>query len=122
MTAFEVGKKLVELCNAGKFDEAAETLYSVDISSLEAGGPPGQPREVQGAKAIRAKGQWWNDNHIVHASSVAGPWPCDNQFIVTYKFDITHKPTNKRFPMEEAALYTVQNGKIVSEKFFYAAM
>jgi hypothetical protein len=120
MTTLEVGKKLVEMCSAGKMDDAAEELYSADISSLEAGGPPGQSREVQGMKGIRAKGQWWTENHIVHSSSVEGPWPCDNQFIVKFKFDITHKPTNKRFVMEEAALYTVQNGKIVAEKFFYA--
>jgi hypothetical protein len=120
MTTLEVGKKLVELCSVGKMHEAAETLYSQDISSLEAGGPPGQPREVSGMKAIIAKGQWWESNHTVHSASVEGPWPCDNQFIVKFKFDVTFKPENKRFTMEEAALYTVSNGKIVREVFFYS--
>ena len=120
MTTLEVGKKLVELCTAGKAHEAKETLYSQDICSSEAGGPPGQPRTVQGLKAIMAKSQWWQDNHTIHSASCEGPWPHDDQFIVRFKFDVTFKPENKRFVMEEAALYTVSNGKIIREKFFYA--
>ena len=120
MTTLEVGKKLVELCNAGKAKEVHETLYSTDISSTEAGAPPGQSRVAQGTKAVNAKSQWWNDNHTIHSSSCEGPWPHDDQFIVKFKFDVTFKPENKRFTMEEAALYTVSNGKIVSEKFFYS--
>jgi hypothetical protein len=120
MTTLEVGKKVVELVNAGKTQEALETLYSHDILSVEAGGPPDQSREAHGLKALAGKSQWWNDNHIVHSASAEGPWPHDNQFIVKFKFDVTFKPQNKRFTMEEAGLYTVQNGKIVNEKFFYS--
>jgi ketosteroid isomerase-like protein len=32
---------------------------------------------------------------------------------------VTFKPDNKRFTMDEAALYTVANGKVVKEEFFY---
>ncbi len=119
MTTVEIGKKLVELCTAGKMQEAVETLYSQDVSSTEAGGPPGQPRTVQGLKGIATKSQWWRDNHTIHSAKCEGPWPHDDQFIVRFTFDVTHKPDNKRFVMEEAALYTVSNGKIVDEKFFY---
>ena len=32
---------------------------------------------------------------------------------------MTFKPQNKRFQMEEVAVYKVANGKIVYEEFFY---
>ncbi len=120
MTTLEVGKKLVELCSQGKNHEAQETLYSQDITSVEAGAPPGKERESQGLKAIAAKSQWWAENHTIHSAVIEGPWPHDNQFIVKFKYDVTFKPENKRFTMEEAALFTVSNGKIVKEQFFYA--
>ena len=43
-----------------------------------------------------------------------------NQFIVHFKFDVTPKHTGKRMTMEEMGLYTVENGKITKEEFFYA--
>jgi ketosteroid isomerase-like protein len=50
---------------------------------------------------------------------VEGPFVADDKFAVHYNFDVTSKPTGKRQPMEEMALYTVKDGKIVHEHFFY---
>jgi hypothetical protein len=36
------------------------------------------------------------------------------------RYEVTPKATGKRTTMEEIGLYTVRNGKIVDEKFFYA--
>ena len=33
---------------------------------------------------------------------------------------MTNKPSKSRFKMQEAGLYTVKNGKIVREEFFYS--
>ncbi|MBC7841462.1 MAG: nuclear transport factor 2 family protein [Gemmatimonadaceae bacterium] len=96
-----------------------ETLYSPDIVSIEAGAPEGQSREAHGLEAVLAKGQWWSDNHEVHSAVINGPFPHDDRFIVHMKYDVTFKPTGKRFPMEEGAHYTVRDGKIVKEEFFY---
>jgi ketosteroid isomerase-like protein len=120
MTTLEVGKKLVELCKAGKNKEAAETLYAPDIVSVEAGGPPGKDRATRGVKALAEKSQWWQDNHTIHSSATEGPWPHDDRFIVKFTYDVTFKPENKRFTLEEAALFTVKDGKVVKEEFFYA--
>lgn len=120
MNALEIGKKVVELCNQGKQKECMETLYSQDITSVEAHSPPGSPAEMQGLKAVLGKSQWWNDNHTIHSSKAEGPYPKGDQFIVKFSFDVTSKPMgNKRFQMEEMGLYTVANGKIVREEFFY---
>jgi ketosteroid isomerase-like protein len=45
----------------------------------------------------------------------------ENQFAVQYTFDVTFKPTGQRTEMSEMALYTVKDGKIVREQFFYNA-
>jgi ketosteroid isomerase-like protein len=121
MTTIETGKKLVELCNQGKAKEAMETLYSPDIVSVEAQSMPNMPAEMRGMKAVAAKGQWWEENHTVHAAKAEGPFPHGDRFIVRFTYDVTNKPSGKRFTMDEAGLYTVQNGKIVREEFFYTA-
>jgi hypothetical protein len=75
--------------------------------------------EVTGIDAVLAKGQWWMDNHEVHSAKIGGPWPKGDQFVVTFTYDVTFKPASRRFVMEEAALYTVRDGKIAREEFFY---
>ena len=120
MTTQEVADTLVNLCSQAKFDEAMKTLYSPDIVSMEAGAPPGQSRESKGIAAALAKGEWWAANHDIHAAKVEGPLVAGSHFTVAYKFDVTFKPQNKRFNMEEVAVYKVVEGKIVYEEFFYA--
>jgi len=119
MTTQEVAFKLVKLCAEGKFDEAAETLYSPEIVSVEAGAPPGQSREAKGIAAVKAKGEWWTANHEVHSSIVSPPLVAGSHFAVTFKLDVTFKPQGRRFTMEEIAVYKVVDGKIVYEEFFY---
>ncbi len=120
MTAHEVGTKLVELCQQGKNFEAMETLYAPDVVSVEAGAPPGMPREFTGKEAVIGKSKWWVDNHEIHSGTCEGPYPHDDRFIVRFDYDVTFKPTGKRFRMTEAALYTVANGLVAREEFFYS--
>jgi SnoaL-like protein len=119
MTTQEVADTLVKLCSEGKFHEATEALYSPDIVSVEAFAPPGQSREMKGLEAVLAKGEWWTNNHEVHSATVEGPIVAGSHFATTFKLDVTFKPENKRFTMEEVALYKVENGKVVYEEFFY---
>jgi len=120
MTTQEVANKLVALCKEAKFMEAAEALYAPDIVSVEPGAPPGQSRESKGIDAVKAKGEWWVANHEVHGGSVEGPLVAGAHFSVKFVFDVTFKPQNRRFTMEEIAVYKVADGKIVYEEFFYA--
>ncbi len=118
-----VGTKLVELCKQGKFEEATNTLYSQDIVSIEAGGGGGMPARMEGLDAIRKKGEWWVANHEIHSVEVEGPWPNNDRFIVRFKMDVTPKAgpmAGKRITMDETGLYTVKDGKVTEESFFYA--
>ena len=119
MTGQEIGKKYVELCKEGQFETCLETLFAKDAVSVEAGAPPGLDRTATGLEAIRAKGKWWVDNHTVHKAEVFGPYPHDDRFAVRFLFDITHKPSGRRMTMDEVGLFTVANGKIAREEFFY---
>jgi ketosteroid isomerase-like protein len=118
-----VGKRLVELCRQGKWKEAMEELYSHHIVSVEAASGPNMPARMEGIEAVRGKGEWWEANHEIHSMEIAGPYPHGDRFIIRVTMDVTAKGgpmAGKRFPMDEAALYTVKDGKITMEEFFYS--
>jgi ketosteroid isomerase-like protein len=121
--AMEVGKKLVELCRQGKNMEAINTLYGPNIVSIEAHSMPSMPAKYEGIAAVKGKSEWWEKNHEVHSGKAEGPWPHGDRFIVRFTYDVTPKTgpmAGKRFTMDEAALYTVKDGKVVQEEFFYS--
>lgn len=121
MNAKEIGEKLVALCREGKNLECVNTYYADNVMSVEAAAPPnGGGRVTEGLEAVRGKNEWWMENHQVHSSSVHGPFPHgDDKFAVRFDFDITNKPSGQRMTMEEIAVFTVADGKIVREEFFY---
>ena len=118
MNTLEIATKLVDLCRQGRNGEA-KVLYANDVVSIEALAQPGGQQEVKGLVALQAKSEWWVANHEIHSAVVTGPWPNGDRFIVGFDYDVTHKPSGQRMKMQEAALYTVENGKIVREEFFY---
>jgi ketosteroid isomerase-like protein len=120
MTNLEIGKKLVELCQQGKNQEAMAALYAKDIVSVEAAGNPSMPAESRGIDAVNAKGKWWYDNHTVHSATAEGPYPHgSDRFAVRFSYDLTNKPSNKRMKFDEIAVFTVKDDKIVREEFYY---
>jgi ketosteroid isomerase-like protein len=120
MTANEIAKKYVALCKEGKGEECLDALFAKDAVSVEAAAPPGgADRTAKGLDAIRGKSKWWSDNHTVHKAEVFGPYPHDDRFAVRFLYDVTNKPSGKRFTMDEVGLFTVVNGKITREEFFY---
>lgn len=120
-----VADRLVELCKQGQHLAAVEQLYSDRIVSIEAmdcleGEAETMPRRMEGIEAIRGKNQWWMDNHEVHGGGVSGPFMHDpDRFAVVFDYDVTYKPQGRRCQMQEVGVYTVGDGKIVQEEFFY---
>ena len=117
----EVANKYVALCREGKNAEALATLFDADAASVKAVAMPGMAQEARGMAAIKAKGEWWFANHEIHSASITGPWPNGDRFIVGFQLDVTNKPSGKRMQMNETGLFTVHDGKIVREEFFYAS-
>ncbi len=119
MSTAEVAKGLVDLIRQRKHMEAINKYYSDGIVSVESTEAPGMPAEMKGIDAIKGKNKWFFDNHELHGEEVNGPFVGENQFAIEYKMDATQKGSGKKIRMEEMALYTVENGKIVRERFYY---
>ena len=118
----EVGRKLVDLCRKGKNVEAVNTLYSPDIVSVEAMAGPEIPSEMRGIDNVVAKNKWWYENNEIHHASAEGPFPHHDKFAVIFHYETTAKEgprKGQRAKFEEVAVYTVKDGKIVKEEFFY---
>lgn len=121
--ALTVGKKLVELCREGKNMEAVRELYAKNIVSVEAMSGPSTPARIEGIEAVIGKAEWWENNHEVHSAQAEGPYPHGDRFIVHFKYDVTAKGgpmAGQRMMLDETALYTVKDGKVVHEEFFYS--
>jgi hypothetical protein len=116
----EIGKNLATLCRQGKNQEAIERFYSSTVESVEPCAMPGMDRVQQGIQAVKGKNQWWVENHEIHGGTVEGPYPHGDRFILCFKYDVTPKHTGQRMTIDETGLYTVQDGKIVKEEFFYS--
>ncbi|ESW65486.1 nuclear transport factor 2 family protein [Mesorhizobium sp. M1148] len=117
MTIADVAKDFTEMLQQGDHLGAGEKYNADDIVSLEA--MEGPMAIARGKEALRQKGEWWQENHEVHGGSVEGPYVNGDQFAVRFKFDITPKATGERVTMDEVGLYTVKNGKITEERFYY---
>ena len=117
-----VGEKLVEFCRKGLNLDAISSLYAKDIVSVEAMGNDEMPAEMHGIDKVVAKNKWWYDNNEIHHASAEGPFPNKDRFAVIFHYETTAKAgprKGKRGRFQEVAIYTVTNGKIVREEFFY---
>jgi SnoaL-like domain len=119
MSTQDIANDLVALCKAGKFGESGEKYWAADVLSVEAGSPGGGDPASRGIEAARGKGEWWANNHDVHGVEVEGPYVNGDQFVVHFKMDVTPKASGQRMTMDEMAVYTIKNGKIAEERFFY---
>jgi ketosteroid isomerase-like protein len=117
MTIAEIAKDFTERLKQGDHEGAAEKYNADDIASYEA--MEGPMAIARGKEALKQKGQWWQENNEVHGGLVEGPYVNGDQFAVRFKFDITPKATGERVTMDEVGLYTVKNGKITEERFYY---
>lgn len=121
-TVHDIANRLVELCRANQSQTCLDELYHADAISVEAAAMPGSgSASVQGLDAIRAKHEWWEGAFEVHDAKVDGPYPHgDDRFGVIFEMDTTSRETGERTRMKEIAVYTVTDGKISREEFFYA--
>jgi ketosteroid isomerase-like protein len=117
MTVQDIAADLVALCKAGDFTTPGEKYWADDVVSLEA--MPGDMARMAGKAAVTGKGEWWAANHEVHGVEVTGPFINGDQFAVGFKMEVTPQSTGERITMNEVAVYTVRDGQIVEEKFFY---
>jgi ketosteroid isomerase-like protein len=120
-TLMDVGKALVAANTSGDIDALLEQHYSPSVVSVEAADGEGMPRTAEGLEALKAKHAWWNSTMEMHGGDVSGPFFFDpDRFAVRFTLDATNRETGERVQGEEIAVYTVADGKIVREEFFWA--
>lgn len=117
-TTQDVANALVAMWKAGQFDESGELYWAEDVVSYENAPPGADMAELRGKAAVRAKGEWWGANHEVHGVEISGPYLNGDQFAVRFRMDLTPKG-GQRHTMDEIGLYTIRDGKIAEERFFY---
>ena len=117
-----VGARLIEFCRNGLNIDAISSLYSNDIISVEAVGSDEVPAEMRGIDEVVKKNKWWYASNEVHHASAEGPFPHHDRFAVIFHYETSAREgprKGQRIKFDEVAVYTVKNGKIVREEFFY---
>jgi hypothetical protein len=118
MTTQEVANRLVELCREGKYEQVVTELYSPDIVSVEPEGAP--DRIVKGLEAIAKKGvRFQSMLEKVNSTVVTDPIVAENFFSCAMLMNVVMKGMPHAIDMDEVCVYTVNNGKVVKEEFFY---
>ncbi|WP_448585175.1 SnoaL-like domain-containing protein [Thermaurantiacus sp.] len=112
----DLAEEFAELCAAGRGEEAAARYWADDIRTYEA--VPGEYAETHGKDQALEKARWWAENHEVHEIEVEGPFVNGNQFLLYWEIEVTPKG-GEREDIEEMVLYTVEEGRIVEERYFY---
>lgn len=118
MTTQEIANRLVELCQKGDFTGALNELFAEDATSIEPYASPAFEKETKGLAAIKEKGEKWNNMvEKVNAITISDALVATNSFACSMRMDVVMK---ERGPMDmsELCVYTVKDGKIISEQFF----
>lgn len=120
-TLLKIANAVVDANRSGAIERLMAEHYSPSIVSVESAESEGMPRAAEGLDALKAKHDWWNSTMEMHGGEVDGPFLFDpDRFAIRFTMDATNKQTGERMQGAEIGLYTVADGKIVREEFFWA--
>ena len=118
MTTREIANRLVELCSKGQFEAAQRELLAEDAVNIEPHDTPDFPKETRGLQNVIDKGHKFQSMiETVHSISMSEPLCTDGAIAVVLHMDLTMKERGHT-NMAELCVYTVKDGKIVSEQFY----
>ena len=114
MEVQSIADQLVRLCREGKNQEAKDLFYADDIVSIEGNG-----ESSKGIKALAVKSQaFYNSIVSFNGITISNPIVAKDHFAVQISMDLTAQ-NGYNLVMNEIAVYTVKDSKIVTEQFFY---
>lgn len=121
MSIIDLANTYIDHLKAGTSLEFVDAHYSEEVVSIEANAMPGTERITKGIDAIRGKIQWFNANFKVEGIEVAGPWPHgDEKYAVRMTFDLKHRESGTQSTLDEVAVFSVKDNKVVKEEFFFS--
>lgn len=113
----QVAKQFTDLLRARKYAEAEERWLGPSIESVEG---HGASLAWKGKKSVLAKYRAWEAENEIADQKIEGPWVGATGFAIKFTVDIVQKASGQRHAMEEIAVYTVRDGKVVREEFHFA--
>jgi hypothetical protein len=115
-----VARDFTDMLRQGQFVAARERFWAADIKSIEPHDlPDGIKAEVSGIEAARAKTVDWFATRHIHDLSIDGPFVTGNQFALFLDMMIAGRPSEADQPFTEIAVFTVRDGQISEERYFY---
>lgn len=115
-TVYADGTRVTQTYDSeGKLQEAADQFYTDHITSIEAF--PGKYSYLIGREKVAEKVAYRAKENTIHSMNVMGPFLNGDGFAVRFSLDCTSAQFGCSV-MEEVAVYTVKDGKIVDERFF----
>lgn len=118
MTTQEIANRLYELCSTGQFETAQNELFATDATSTETN-MQGELVTVSGIEAIKEKGKNFQRNMVErHGGYIKEPTVFGKNIFMELGLDATMVNMG-RMNMKEMCAYEVQDGKIISERFYY---
>jgi len=118
MTVAQIATRLANYCRNEQFSVAQKELYADDAVSIEPFEIPGFEKETRGRAALMEKDKKFNSMvESRHGTTVSEPLIAGNVFSFVLTMDIKMKGRDRE-RLTELCVYTVKDGKIVSEQFF----
>ena len=120
MSVQKLAGKFMELCSQGKHFEVMRTMYAPEMVSVE-----GDGKETVGKEAVIHKSEVFQGHNAITDQDLRGPFFCGDanadsgRFAVYTSISFTPKAGGERQTHDEVGLYTVKNGMITREEFFY---
>ena len=120
MSVRTVAEKWMELCGQGKHFEFMHAYYAPEMVSVE-----GDGREFVGKGPVIHKSEVFQGNNTIHSQDLRGPFFCGDagasagRFAVYIALEYSSKAGGPRSRQEEIGLYTVKDGIVTREEFFY---
>jgi hypothetical protein len=116
----DIARDFTCMLRQGEFVAARERYWAADVRSIEPHDLPGGiAAEVSGFEAARAKTVRWFVSRRVRDVSIDGPFVTGDQFALFLDMMIAGQPNGVPEPFTEIAVFTVRDGRISEERFFY---
>lgn len=116
----DIAKEYAAMLAAGEALAAAQRFWAEDITCLAPDQQPSsQPVLATGKAAALARLALWLDSNAAGDVLIDGPFVTGDQFALFIDMEITRRATGARQPFSEIATYTVRDGQIIEERFFY---
>ncbi len=116
----DIATDYAALIAASEILAAAQKYWADDISCIEPAksGLLG-PAIAVGKPAALARLTLWQKANAMSEVLIDGPFITGDQFALFIDMEVTRRATGRCEPFSEIATYTVRDGQIVEERFFY---